>query len=114
MSLSVSHLLTLRCEIQKDADSKTATGGPLRTPATTLHADVPCATKQLSGDASELYGRKASTEIRRFYFDTDWGFDAATAKKRIVFGGKTYAVVASNNVNGLGRLWQVDAERLSL
>lgn len=111
--MALADMLNSSAMLQAPATSKSVLGGSGVTSWTAKASGVACRVRQLEADTIDAYGRLGYKVTHRFYFDTDYGFEAA--KDRIVFDGAAYHVRSVNNAGGqLNRLFQVDAERLPL
>lgn len=103
------HLLNRTATVLVESFEADAFNEPVA--STTVEAEgLPCLVRPLSAEARADQGRDASTRMSRIYFDLA-PFPEDDARTRlIVVDGRTYRPIDALDVNGMGRLWHVDAE----
>ena len=105
---NIRFALTLRCNIERPTDVRTATGGLIKA-WSTIFTDVECGVKELSGDELLQYGIKMTTEGMRFYFVDDMNLNT---QDRIRYDSKYWNIIGINSVAGFDKFWHIDTELL--
>lgn len=93
---------------------RTAMGGADRSVRLPVAQGVPCLVQTLSSSLSAQVGRRndarANVALVRIYFAADPAPERLGTKHWIEVDGQVYKVTGVDDVNSMGRLWQVDAE----
>ena len=105
MSIDVSNMLTLNCDIISKAQSRSSTGGIIDTEST-LTSGVACSFRLLNGTELNKYGSENKDRLARFYFK---GGTTINNTHKILFNSEYWDVEDVYNAAGKGDLLHVDA-----
>ena len=105
MSIDVSNMLTLNCDIISKAQSRSTTGGVIDTEST-LSSGVACGFRLLNGTELVKYGSENKDRLARFYFKGDTTINNT---HKILYNGGYWDVEDVYNAAGKGDLLHVDA-----
>ena len=105
MSIDVSGMLNLTCDIISVAQSRSSTGGLIETEST-LTSTVDCGFRLLNGTELVKYGADNKDRLVRFYFKGDVTINAT---HKILYNSEYYQIMDVYNVAGKADLLHVDA-----
>ena len=105
MSIDVSGMLNLTCDIISVSQSRSSTGGVIDTEST-LTSTVACGFRLLNGTELVKYGADNKDRLARFYFKGDITINNT---HKIYYNGEYWNVEDVYNAAGKGDLLHVDA-----
>ena len=105
MSIDITNMLDLTCDIITKAQSRSSTGGIIDTESTAA-SSVPCSFRLLNGTELSKYGAENKDRLARFYFK---GNQTINNTNKILYNGEYWDVEDVYNAAGKGDLLHVDA-----